>query len=950
MHATGNLLSRITVLTATLFFGLMPFSSEAVSLVAPALKSQIDLLNELTERRRVNTFFHNEQTVLNGVQKGFVNVGTGNLTFLRRDLVTVGRLPVVFARVYDGTSNDASDFSPGWRISIAETINDNADGSLTYIDDSSSNTSFVQAGGVYSAHPAQPSDVKSLTATSDGFLLTLRNQWTKRFVTLGGVARLTNVTDNVGNEISLSYDADHRLALVTGQNGRAVFITRNSDGKVVQANDDQNRTISYRYNNQGQLDQFTDLGGSVWEYKYANSRLTQAIDPRGHKAAFVTYHNDGKVKRTAIRHVKLTYSYEGNTTTVKDDLGNTSEFVQNTQGATTRITNAEGFVSEIELNSRNEVTTLRHNGQPRGSFTYDFVGNPERMVRFGADGEVELTYIFDWEDRLLEIFGTDGTSQMLSYDAKGNLTKKTENGTTIQYGYSDKGDLISQTENGVTTSYEYNEDGLQTRLLNGNEASQFAYNSIGRLSSITFPDGNEHTYNYDSMGFRISTDRNDGSFDNFNYDATGNLTDLSGTGSQGQTYSEKYILNNDNQLTRIEYPSRGQLDVKYDGNGNPTLLDSGEQTISCKYDAHGRVISIDNSAAGFSDYQYAEGEAGLRKQLDDRTFGNETDFRRVSNTLGQISQLHYSRPQGTPWAILTWNREISVLDIPTKFGLAKPNAIQEAADQRRRLYNALATEPAMQRSFDKASNSYFLPAEYASANCVYGSTATPTLSVPSTVTVGISFDITADVYWVSPNCGPVLYFFWANGTYIGGGIGGLSKSISHVFNTPGTKDILVSVICTLVDSVVRSANADVEVEDTCTLAEVTARATSWLSARAVKPYERGTSFYCSNGLPVSRQTVQSGDDKCTMVLPDEPGDVGWAHLHPRFDFDANSTVTLNCGGRDVRLWIQADVDGENSVANNWSVADEQISKPYFPGYLKGPNNVIQICLGTNCAQ
>jgi hypothetical protein len=37
------------------------------------------------------------------VQVGYVNVGRGNLTFVRRDLVTVGRIPLVLARVYDSS-------------------------------------------------------------------------------------------------------------------------------------------------------------------------------------------------------------------------------------------------------------------------------------------------------------------------------------------------------------------------------------------------------------------------------------------------------------------------------------------------------------------------------------------------------------------------------------------------------------------------------------------------------------------------------------------------------------------------------------------------------------------------------------------------------------------------------------------------------------------------------
>ena len=46
----------------------------------------ITMLNELTERRQINTFFTNEQSLMYGLQTSFVNVGKGNLTFVRRDL------------------------------------------------------------------------------------------------------------------------------------------------------------------------------------------------------------------------------------------------------------------------------------------------------------------------------------------------------------------------------------------------------------------------------------------------------------------------------------------------------------------------------------------------------------------------------------------------------------------------------------------------------------------------------------------------------------------------------------------------------------------------------------------------------------------------------------------------------------------------------------------------
>lgn len=805
--------ANICFLIVSFFFLPVPGS---VAQVEPAFKSQIDMLNELTERRRVNTFFHNEQSVFHGLPKGYVNVGRGNLTFVRRDLVTVGRIPVIFARVFDSSQPGTADFSAGWRISLAETITANADGSLAYVDDTYSTIIFTQAGSAYSVTPDQPSDVASLKATADGFLITLRNQWSKRFINLGGVARLAEVRDNNGNQLTLNYDSEDRLAGISGQHGREISITRNDNGQVAQIVDDQGRTVSYAYNNHGQLERVTDLGGNLWTYKYANDRLHQVIDPNGNQAVQINYHENGQVERTKIRHEKLNYVYDGDLTTVTDTMGHATQFLQNAQGITTRITNAEGFVTEVDLAANNQVQALRHNGMPRGTFTYDSDGNPERMVRYDENGEVEITYIFDWKNRVVEITGTDGTSRILNYDANGNLVSRSENGELAQYAYNSQGDLISQTIDGQTTSYEVNEDGLLARLQRGEDFSLFSYDPRGRLSGITFPDGNEHRYRYDELGFRTSTYRSAGSHKYYDYDSTGNLIEISGVGLQGGPYGEKYILNKDNQVSRIEYQDQSQLAIQYDGSGNPRSLDWGIQSMSCEYDQRGRLVTVDDSAHGLSTYQYQDNEPDIRKQLDDRTAGNLADRRRVSHSVDTLSAVHYARSRGTPWVILSWDPDLAILDLPTEVGLVEPGAVQQAADQRRRLYNALLTDERMQPVFDKASNSFFLPPEYASANCEIEDFGNPWFSsVPATAIVGQTFAATVSVGWKTENC-DLFYSFYHLGSLVGSGFGGLSFTQHFTPEESGTYWITVTVACYFASSSEKYAVASVEVEELIT--------------------------------------------------------------------------------------------------------------------------------------
>jgi YD repeat-containing protein len=476
-------------------------------------------------------------------------------------------------------------------------------------------------------------------------------------------------------------------------------------------------------------------------------------------------------------------------------MGDASQFVQNALGITTHIINSDNFASEINLTPTNSVAALRHNGRPRATFSYDASGNPERLVRFDAEGEVELTYLFDWKDRVVAIAGTDGTTQTLSYDTRGNLISRTHNDSTVHFEFNEQGDLISQIEDGETTTYEYSEDGLLEHWENIDGISQFAYNAQGRLAAVTFPDGTQHQYEYDSLGFRTATTRADGSWQDFEYDSTGNLTEFQSINLDGERYGQKLILNKENQVSRIEFQPQGQLAIEYNADGNPKSLAWDEEAMSCEYDSSGRLLSTHSDMSGTRNYLYTDGEADIRIQLDERTFPSLVNHRRASNTFGSLSEIHYLRSHGSFGTVVNWNEELSILDLPTEIGLVNPDSLLQAADQRRRFHNALAQDPIFQREFDRTSNNFFLPPEYTSANSVFTSTALPTVIVPTTAITGVPVNITASVAWKSAGCGPVKFRFTANGSYIGQGTGALSKTISTVFSSAGNITVTVRAMC-----------------------------------------------------------------------------------------------------------------------------------------------------------
>lgn len=113
------------------------------------------LIEEVDLRRRVNVLHPNPQSMFDGLQVGFVNVGSGNLTFLRRDLVVDGDVPLVFGRVHDSRIARNADFGPRWRLSLAEELRID-DSGAEYVDRAGAVHRFKKEGDDYSPSPVTP--------------------------------------------------------------------------------------------------------------------------------------------------------------------------------------------------------------------------------------------------------------------------------------------------------------------------------------------------------------------------------------------------------------------------------------------------------------------------------------------------------------------------------------------------------------------------------------------------------------------------------------------------------------------------------------------------------------------------------------------------------------------------------------------------------------------------
>jgi YD repeat-containing protein len=203
-----------------------------------------------------------------------------------------------------------------------------------------------------------------------------------------------------------------------------------------------------------------------------------------------------------------TRSYEGNTITVHDENGH----------RTVLTYKAFGHPDDVRLTG---VLDARDN---QWTYTYNVVGN---LTSVSGPGGVTRTWVYQSQNPHLlqsETHPESGTVNYTNYDNAGVLKQKTDaRGTVFNYGH-DGNDRLTSIQAGseaTTISYEPGSDNRQSLTVSGGVSTTFRYDAGGRMDR--------------------RTDTLDGKppfVTNFTWD------------------------NNDN-LWRVEYPSRRQVDYVY---------------------------------------------------------------------------------------------------------------------------------------------------------------------------------------------------------------------------------------------------------------------------------------------------------------------------------------------------------------------------------------------------
>ena len=401
--------------------------------------------------------------------------------------------------------------------------------------------------------------------------------------------RLTQVSDNLGNKIVYTLDANDnqtkkQIYDPSSTLTRSLSQTFDAVNRLQTSVGAQGQTTTYGYDNNGNLTSVTDPLSNVTTRSFdALNRLFASIDPLSGKTQYQFDANDNLAQVTDPRSANTVYSYDG--------LGNKTKQTSPDTGTTT--------------------------------YTYDAAGNI--ITRTDARG-MQTLYAYDALNRLIKKSFTpnshygDISSVTYQYDQGkygiGHLTGMTDTSGATTWLYEIHGRMVQQQQTiglvTLTTHYQYDAAGRLSQLTTpANNTIAYQYNANGQVNAMTV-DGTVllNSAKYQPFGPIRSWVWGNGTAYNRSYDLDGRLTKLPlGTDNRSYTYDADSRIIGETSDGTVQSVSPVFISATNAGTTNYAIKPTGNALLSetiangtvfnMGYDVVGNLLSD-----GFNSYQY----------------------------------------------------------------------------------------------------------------------------------------------------------------------------------------------------------------------------------------------------------------------------------------------------------------------------------------------------------
>lgn len=497
---------------------------------------------------------------------------------------------------------------------------------------------------------------------------------------------LTSVTDGLGHATTYSsYNGLGEVGKIVGPNGDETDYAYDARGRVASKTTHPNGTTStwtYAYDGFGLLAQVSAPDGEVvtWTrdaekrvktithndkdgtstetFTYdANNDVTSDVVARGSdvgKSTSYVYDALGRIYQIKGSHGQVrTYAYDGNgnVLSVTNALGYKTSYAYDALNRVASETNAAGGVTSFTYNAGDHVT---HITDPRGlatGYAWDGLG---QLWQVQSPDTGTTNYGYDTYGRLGSFIRADGTQTYLGYDALNRLTSKTAGGITRTYTWdtctNGKGRLCAASNQGYDSiGYSYSPEGWVTgrsfTFSNGaSYALGYAYDDVGQLAVVDYPDGDQALYDYTDgavadVRLKVGGTSNVPGITNVTY----RPMDMAMSGWTAYYNSPPDTITYDSDLrpTSITMAGVESLAFSYDAANRITQIDNGingSYSQSLSYDALNRLTAMTSGAENES-YQYdADGNRTYQVVNGQATsFAYATGSNRLASTSGVMN-------------------------------------------------------------------------------------------------------------------------------------------------------------------------------------------------------------------------------------------------------------------------------------------------------------------------
>lgn len=303
-------------------------------------------------------------------------------------------------------------------------------------------------------------------------------------------------------QVTYTYDPNGNVSSSTLASGTSLIVT------------------NYKYDKNNQLTNISG-GNSSTNFTYSENDKVVGINNKNGTNTFLNHDGAGQLTSvitqdangSLISSYDYTFNEKGNIIKEKAKEG-TKQFFYDKKEQLTKEVLQNGDIYEYSYDAagnRISKKTIKGTDVSSINYTYDAAnqlvsinGNATMHDNNGnLSGDGKKTYIYDAEDRLIEVKEGTVSLSKYEYNSAGLRISKTTGSTTIYYSYDENNNVVLETDKTGTilASYIYDKENKPVTMSQGGKTFTFHANGHGDITKVTDQTGTiVASFEYDSWG------------------------------------------------------------------------------------------------------------------------------------------------------------------------------------------------------------------------------------------------------------------------------------------------------------------------------------------------------------------------------------------------------------------------------------------------------------------